>query len=1089
MANALVQLIFEAVGIHPTAEAVRRLSEALNANTKALADEISSAAAATQATDALKQEQQRQADTAARTAQINAAVAAALDRVRGSTRSLADETPVLTRATESYAMANARVVGELEAARRSGLASEVAYVRQKQATADTAEVTRSFTERVRDLSASVNDRLLPSLDPAAKQIIALGAGMLTARLAYNALTGAIDQGSDLYYLSIRTGESIRDLVVAEQAFRNTGNGANYLGTAINLLDRALSPVAGNARMNERLFRQLGVSIDELRAQDFAARLQILSDAFARLPNQAERATIAMRLFGEEQGGRMLQLLGDPTAMAVAEQQAGRYGDRMALNAQRMANFKTEVNGATLELRELSTAAAVQLLPVLEGVNRLLGSIGGAGLGTAFGAAGPTAVGGLAAMWGIDKLDLMLLNAADNFRGRLAGSLAGAASQVTGALATYLPVGLAAAVASQVILGVLQAYQDSRLQDLRNFQRDVMGEVNPYRSRAAQVDSPEAAAANLLAAQIRLTELAAERAELQAREDEIRLNAMSGDTGALADMRRLDVLNEAVPKLALDIVNHYSNAEAVAKDIADTQLAALRRSIAPLVSTLPDLQQRNQNLQTKTGDPVQELERLMARRAELESKMASIPGGLDDTEKEAYRLDLENKILEIKKEEQTLQQKIDADNKRELQEQLRREVFALQTQAAQAEAAGNDELANQLKEQAKVKQAIGTLDGVDKQLVQDRLDAEKKIWEIQESQRKAREQTNAERVALQDQLAGLRENIASLEADYTRTSTEKWSERRDTILKELAALQRARDADRAAAEQARAAGQADAAAIFDRSAASNNRSLSGAQLELARLGPDPQSWSEQWRAVITDFRSQWEFSAQSVTTSLQGIANNGLNSITQNLAHAIVVTGDFNAAFAAIGRTILTELVSALIQMGIRYVATKLLMSAADKAAMAASVATSLPMALTMSQIWATPATLSTIATAGGTAFAAPTEIAIAALTTRGLALAEEGGFFPGNPKEARGIFHGDEFIFSAPAVRNIGADNLARIHSEARSGSALPASFTSGGGAGGGSGDSARNIHIYMDKAAYFNAIKEDVGGVAVEVFEKLARS
>jgi len=84
-----------------------------------------------------------------------------------------------------------------------------------------------------------------------------------------------------------------------------------------------------------------------------------------------------------------------------------------------------------------------------------------------------------------------------------------------------------------------------------------------------------------------------------------------------------------------------------------------------------------------------------------------------------------------------------------------------------------------------------------------------------------------------------------------------------------------------------------------------------------------------------------------------------------------------------------------------------------------------------------------------------------------MAGAKEGGFFPGQDDEIAGAFHGNEFIFSAPAVRALGASNLGALHTAALgAGASSPVSS--------GSAKPLRFIHVYPPDQQTARQLKRD---------------
>jgi hypothetical protein len=149
------------------------------------------------------------------------------------------------------------------------------------------------------------------------------------------------------------------------------------------------------------------------------------------------------------------------------------------------------------------------------------------------------------------------------------------------------------------------------------------------------------------------------------------------------------------------------------------------------------------------------------------------------------------------------------------------------------------------------------------------------------------------------------------------------------------------------------------------------------------------------------------------------------------------------ALAMIGTTILTTIVQSIVQMGVRWVATQILMATVGKSIMAASLAATVPIAAASSAVWATPATLATIASYGAAAAAAPGFIlgAQGMVLAQSLAAFREGGYTgDGNPNDVAGIVHRGEFVVPADAVDRIG---LSTLQAMTAAGSSDPGAFTS----------------------------------------------
>jgi lambda family phage tail tape measure protein len=111
------------------------------------------------------------------------------------------------------------------------------------------------------------------------------------------------------------------------------------------------------------------------------------------------------------------------------------------------------------------------------------------------------------------------------------------------------------------------------------------------------------------------------------------------------------------------------------------------------------------------------------------------------------------------------------------------------------------------------------------------------------------------------------------------------------------------------------------------------------------------------------------------------------------------------------------------------------MAATGQAVLASTLAITAPIAAAQSAIWAVPATLSTIASYGASAEAAPAFVLQSLAESLGALAGFSGGGFTGlgNTSQPAGVVHGGEFVFSAPATSRLGVDNLESLHQAALS--------------------------------------------------------
>ncbi|MBN9690724.1 MAG: hypothetical protein J0M24_10840 [Verrucomicrobia bacterium] len=165
----------------------------------------------------------------------------------------------------------------------------------------------------------------------------------------------------------------------------------------------------------------------------------------------------------------------------------------------------------------------------------------------------------------------------------------------------------------------------------------------------------------------------------------------------------------------------------------------------------------------------------------------------------------------------------------------------------------------------------------------------------------------------------------------------------------------------------------------------------------------------------------------ITSSIGG-ALDGISSSIEGLIRGTMTWAD---AFRNVGMAILNSVVTAfakmIAQMMVSFILQKIFGKAMQQQAMQVGSA------WTAAAISASIASYGTAAGVGLGAFLAAQAAGQAA--TVGMSGFASGGFTGNQPTNAvAGVVHGGEFVFSAPAVRRVGLDNLEAMHDGAKSG-------------------------------------------------------
>lgn len=295
-------------------------------------------------------------------------------------------------------------------------------------------------------------------------------------------------------------------------------------------------------------------------------------------------------------------------------------------------------------------------------------------------------------------------------------------------------------------------------------------------------------------------------------------------------------------------------------------------------------------------------------------------------------------------------------------------------------------------------------------------------------------------------------LSMIEHDLNLTDAQKWEEKRAILARVVAAqetyianMSAIANSDKMPQGARDKAGQAAGAGI---------NALAGTHDALLSQGADPNDLTAQINSGLRE-------AIRHADTLAQAIGHGVGNSVTQinnGIKSWLNGTQTFKSAMMGAWQHIWMDFASraedAFLSMLENYALSKAQMFAVDTVMAAKGLLLSAASAAKSLIMWL-PSAIAASISSYGLAAAIGTAAAIAAIV--GMAGGfEEGGYTGGREGEPAGVVHGNEFVWSAPAVRAIGVGNLERAHQAALSG---------GGGAsvgGGASGRASGNIILAM---------------------------
>ena len=505
---------------------------------------------------------------------------------------------------------------------------------------------------------------------------------------------------------------------------------------------------------------------------------------------------------------------------------------------------------------------------------------------------------------------------------------------------------------------------------------------------------------------------------------------------------------------------------------DAQLQATIQTAPAMVSALSAMDKALADLNKAYEGPAEAAKRLRME-AEMDMRQAEALGA------QKYDAGAQLEAVKLRTEAAKLAAQANQEDAKAAKEKAQYDAAEAEMSQRMAQNATkllpvNQQLTQAKQHEADLTQRLGALDANSLTFRQDHLKTEEQILTVRQ-QIAALEEKDAtarvEQMAKDRELTQKREEIAiaAIEHDYNLTDTQKWDEKRAILQRVLTEQEQyIANMKKLANDPSLPQGARDKAG---NAASAGANAAAGTQGSLAAQGPDPKSFTENWRAGIVKLRGEWDHLQGDMAKSLTGAISSGLNSVSGNISKLILGAQSLGQTFRGIAVDIGTTLVQAFVDMGVKWLAQRIMMAVAGKAIAAGETAALIPIAMAQSAIWSGPATLATIASFGGAAAAAPMEMLAAIGESQALALAgfEDGGYTGGREGRVAGRVHGEEFVWSAPAVRNIGVGNLERAHQAAINGGS---GVSSRGGASGGPGniivamspeDVARSQRKYTD--------------------------
>ncbi len=212
------------------------------------------------------------------------------------------------------------------------------------------------------------------------EMAVLATGIEGVKAAWEHFKGAIEKGHELETLSMRTGASVKDLAIMQQAFAATGAGADALGPTLNRMLVALGGVNEEGVATKGAFEQLGLDMDALGKMGTLEKFQAIGKAISEIGTAAGRAAAAKDVFGKMGGSVVLPMFLTPGALELAQKMTGLQAEILEEKAKAFSEAAVYLNAGGLKLQGFFVGAASELVDVMLPALRSFAAMDYSGLG-------------------------------------------------------------------------------------------------------------------------------------------------------------------------------------------------------------------------------------------------------------------------------------------------------------------------------------------------------------------------------------------------------------------------------------------------------------------------------------------------------------------------------------------------------------------------------------------------------------------------------------------------------------------------------------------------------------------------------------
>src|ERR1043166_5769745 len=175
-----------------------------------------------------------------------------------------------------------------------------------------------------------------------RQMVAVGIGGIAAYAGLSQVKEGIQHvlelGSTLTILKARTDETIPRLIALRRAISENGGSADDAGQLINKMQRSIVEAIINGGAAAKAIADLNLNLQDLAKHSPVEQMQMIGQRLVGIENPAQRAAIAMAIFGRS-GGELIPLLTNADAIKTLSENTSTFAQVMERDAKTFHEFE------------------------------------------------------------------------------------------------------------------------------------------------------------------------------------------------------------------------------------------------------------------------------------------------------------------------------------------------------------------------------------------------------------------------------------------------------------------------------------------------------------------------------------------------------------------------------------------------------------------------------------------------------------------------------------------------------------------------------------------------------------------------------